>query len=264
MTSSVRGSLDLPHHVAITGGGGGIGGALAQAFAREGCEVAISGRDAARLRNTAARCAKPVATHVCDVTRPAEMENWLFETDDGHPVDCVIACAGLGGGQALAGPAGESAETARHIFDVNVHGVVNTIAPLLPRMVARKSGRLVIISSVAGLIALPDSPAYSASKAAVIVYGEALRRLLKPHGIAVTLVCPGFVDTDMVRSLPIQPPFMWSSERAAAVILEAIGRKRAMVVFPWQMRGAVFLAGMLPRFLVDRILDRLRARTFQK
>jgi short-subunit dehydrogenase len=198
------------------------------------------------------------------VTQTAEMENWLLAADDDSPVDCVIACAGAGGGSALAGTAGESAETARRIFEVNVHGVVNTVVPLLPRMVARRSGHVVVIASVAGLIALPDSPAYSASKAAVIIYGEGLRRLLRPHGIAVTLVCPGFVDTEMVRSLSMRPPFMWSSERAAAVVLQAVRRRRTMVVFPWQMRGGIWLSRVLPRFIVDRILDRLRAGTFQK
>lgn len=253
-----------PRHVLITGGSGGIGGALAEVFAREGCRVGISGRDPSRLQMTAARCGGLVGARVCDVTQALEMQRWLIAADDESPVDCVVACAGSGGGGALAGPAGESAEAARRIFEVNVLGVVNTVAPLLPRMVARRSGHVVIIASVAGLIALPDSPAYSASKAAVIVYGEALRRLLRPHGVAVTLVCPGFVDTEMVRSLPIRPPFLWTPERAAAVIHEAVRRKRAMVVFPWQMRGALLLARALPRFVVDRILDRLRAGTFQK
>jgi len=254
----------LPRHVLITGATGGIGGALALAMAREGSRVGVSGRRAAELERLAGRCTASLDARVCDVTDAAAMERWLVESDDRDPVDCVIACAGYGGGETLAGVAGESAETARRIFDVNVHGVVNTIAPLLPRMVGRRAGHLVIVASVAGLIALPDSPAYCGSKSAVIAYGEGLRRLLKPFGVAVTLVCPGFVDTDMVRSLPLRPPFLWTAERAAEVILNAVRDRRTMVVFPWQLRVGVILARSLPRFAVDFILDRLRARTFQK
>ena len=251
-------------HVLITGGGGGIGRALATAFSRQGARVGICGRDLAKLHATAAQCRGEVFSRVCDVTRAAEMQDWLQSCDSERPVDCVVACAGTGGGDALAGVAGESGDSARQIFEVNALGVINTIAPLLPRMVERRSGRVVIISSLAGLIALPDAPAYSASKSAVIAYGDGLRRLLRPQGVAVTLVCPGFVDTDMVRSLPMRPPFMWTADRAAAVILDGVLRNKAMIAFPWQLRWAVMASHILPRPIVDRILDCLRAETFQR
>jgi short-subunit dehydrogenase len=257
-------SAAAPTHALITGGGGGIGKALAVAFSKQGARVGLCGRDLDKLRIAADACPGPVSVRRCDVTQAADMEDWLLSCDAEAPVDCVVACAGIGGAETLAGPLSEGGETARRIFAVNAQGVVNTVTPLLPRMAARRSGRVVVISSLAGLIALPDSPAYSASKAAVIVYGESLRRLLRDQGISVTVVCPGFVDTDMVRSLGMRPPFLWTAERAAAVILDGIIREKAMVAFPWQLRAALLASRILPRPAVDRILSRLRARAFQQ
>ena len=251
-------------HVAITGGGGGIGAALAVEFSRRGARVALCGRSLEKVRAAAARCLGETSTRACDVTRAGEIKDWVLSCDEDRPIDCLVACAGVGGEAALAGEAGESAAAARRILEVNAVGVVNTISPLLPRLVARRSGRVVIISSLAGLVALPDSPAYSASKAAVIVYGESLRRLLRTQGVAVTVVCPGFVDTPMVRSLPFRPPFMWTPERAAAVIVDGIARGRPMVSFPWQMRAAIGVSRIFPRPIVDRLIDRLRAESLSK
>ena len=257
-------SAKAPGHVAITGGGGGIGAALAVAFSRRGARVALCGRDLAKLSRAAEACPGPATFAVCDVTRPEEVGQWLLALDAERPVDCIVANAGLGGGEALAGRFGESLETCRRILDVNVLGVVNSTLPLVGRMAERESGRIILVSSLAGLIALPDSPAYSASKAAVIAWGDAMRRLLKPHGVAVTVVCPGFVDTDMVRSLPMRPPFMWSPEKAAERIVEGALGGSSYIVFPWQLRAAIGLSHVLPRPSVDFILDRLRARNFAK
>lgn len=254
----------LPSHALITGASSGIGGAIAVLLAASGCRVGLAGRDKAKLEAVASRCKGEVDIHVCDVTRADATRDWILGSDDKIPVDCVVACAGIGGGDVLAGPAGESPETARRVIEVNVMGAINAVAPLLERMVARRGGQIVFVSSVAGLIALPDSPAYCASKAALVAYGESLRRLLKPYGVHVSVACPGFVDTEMVRSLPLRPPFMWSADSAALAIVEAAKRRRAVFVFPWQMRLGVFLSRVLPRSLVDIILNRLRPGALSK
>jgi short-subunit dehydrogenase len=252
-----------PKHVLITGGGGGLGAALALEFAWRGARIGICGRDSVRLDAAAAACNGLAQVSVCDVTDADRLGAWLTSADDDLAVDCVIACAGVGGEAALAGPAGQSAAASRKIIDVNVQGVINTVTPLMERMMARGGGRIAIIASLAGLIALPDSPAYCASKAAVIVYGEALRRLLRRSGVSVTGVCPGFVDTAMARSLPMRPPFLWTAARAATVIADGVVGRRAMVVFPWQLRVAVSAARLLPRALTDRLLARSRVEDFR-
>jgi short-subunit dehydrogenase len=254
---------DPPNHVLITGGGGGLGAALAQNFARRGAMIGICGRDPKKLKAAAAACGGRARFAVCDVTDADGLRTWLIAADDSRPVDCVIACAGIGGGAALAGQFGESAETVRAILDVNVQGVVNTVAPLMERMIARRSGRIAIVSSLAGLIALPDSPAYCASKAAVVAYGEALRRFLRHFDVSVTVICPGFVDTDMARSLPMRPPFLWTAQKAAAAMADGVVRRRALVAFPWQLRIAISLSRCLPRPVTDRLLDGARAKDFR-
>lgn len=251
-----------PKHVLITGGGGGLGAALALEFAARGAQVELCGRNAAKLEAAASACGPSTRFSVCDVTDAEAVRLWLEAADDRSPVDCVVACAGLGGADTLAGPLGEDAAAARRVIQVNVEGVINAVAPLLGRFAARRNGCVVIISSLAGLIALPDSPAYCASKSAVVAYGEALRRLLRRSGVRVSVVCPGFVDTDMVRSLPMRPPFMWSAQRAASVIVAGVVRGCPMIAFPWQLKLGVWASRILPRLIVDRLLDRLKAEDF--
>ena len=121
-------------------------------------------------------------------------------------------------------------------------------------MVERRAGRIGIISSLAGHCGLPQSPAYSASKAAARVYGEGLRRLLEPSGVSVTVVCPGFIDTPMSASLPVRRPFLVSADTAAARIAGAMARRKAEISFPWQLALTMQLGLWLPRPVTDRLL----------
>jgi short-subunit dehydrogenase len=178
----------------------------------------------------------------------------LSTLDSRSPVDILIANAGIGGIQALAPPAGEPLELARRIADVNLFGVINTVASLTGSLTRRGRGHIVIIGSMGGLQGLAESPVYSASKAAVQVYGEGLRRLLAPKGVRVTVVLPGFISTPMSQSLPFRGPFEWTAERAAARIAAGIERNKAVIVFPWQLRLAGRVIGWLPRPLRDRAL----------
>ena len=199
-----------------------------------------------------------VATKTLDVTDADAMADWLGERDAARDVDLVIANAGMGGSRVLPTLSGEGGDLARAIVSVNTLGVINTIAPILPRMVARGSGHVAIIGSLAGAIGLPQSPAYSASKAAVHIYGDGLRRLVGRQGVRVTVVLPGFVDTPMSRSLAIKRPFLWSAERAADRIARDIARGAARSVFPLPLRLAVGLQHYLPGPLVDMILGQFQ------
>jgi short-subunit dehydrogenase len=170
----------------------------------------------------------------------------------------VIANAGIGGEKVIAPIAGEPLTVAREIVETNILGVTNSVIPLLPRFVARGRGHVVIISSLAAYLGLPDAPLYSASKAAIRVYGHGLRRLLGPKGICVTVVCPGFVATPMSASLPGRPPFIWSAERAAARIVSGLERGKRDISFPWQLVALTRLAAALPPLLIDPLLHRMR------
>ncbi len=255
-----------PRHVLITGASSGIGAALAQHYAGPGVALSLFARNAARLEAVAEACRKAggeAATGVGDVGDPALMADWTEACEARRPVDLVIANAGMGGEHALAGAAGESLAAANDMMRTNVAGVANTIIPLLPRLVARRSGQIAIVSSLAAYVALPDTPIYCASKAAVRVYGHGLRRLLAPQGVDVTVVCPGFVATPMSASLGARLPFVWTAERAARHIANGLAHGRREISFPWQLATLARLAGLLPSRLVDPLLhqSRLGARS---
>jgi short-subunit dehydrogenase len=244
-------------HVVITGASSGLGAALARAYAKAGVRLTLSGRHEERLASVAAECVAAGAETsvvVCDVTDAAGMAAWLASADQARAIDIVFANAGIGGRAAIAPPHGETGATAHLIIATNTLGVINTATPILPRFVERRSGHFVVISSLAGLLGLPHSPAYCGSKAAVGIYAEGLRRLMRPHGVRVTVVNPGFIDTPMARSLPtIQ---MWSADKAARAVKSAVSRGKAEFTFPWSLRLAIVAARVAPNWLLDAVLAR--------
>ncbi len=245
-------------HVVITGASSGLGVALARTFAAPDCALSLFGRDAARLSAVADNCRAAhavVETFSCDVTDASGMSEALRELDARRPVDILIANAGIGGRSVLAPPDGEPLDGARRIADVNLLGVINTVAPLTERLCARGRGHIVMIGSMAGLHGFSESPVYSATKAAVRIYGEGLRRLLAPRNVRVTVVLPGFVTTPMSQSLPLARPFEWSAERAALRIVRGIEHNEAEVIFPWQFRVAHRALSLMPRRLRDRAIS---------
>src|SRR5579859_7811142 len=178
--------------IVITGASSGLGAALACRYARPGVTLGLVGRNEARLQQVADQCRQTgadVDARVIDVGDRAALEPWL--ADFGRsPINIVIANAGTSAGPA-PGSQIEGLELATRQVRTNLLGVMHTVEPLLPDMIARGRGKIVVVASVAGYRGLPYSPAYSASKAGARMYGESLRALLKPAGIAVTVVCPG-------------------------------------------------------------------------
>ena len=259
-----RRELPEPRHVVITGASSGIGRALAEAYARPGRLLSLGGRSAERLEACAEACrarGASVETHCCDVTDFATLEVWLGECDRREPVDLLIANAGVGGAGAMAADCGEEPGAARQILSVNALGVVSTVSALLPRFVERRAGHVAVMGSLAGFLGLPDCPAYSASKAAVHAYAEALRRLVRPAGVYVTVIAPGFVETPMGAGLTLPRPWLWSAERAAEHIAAGLSRRARTIVFPWQLRAAITAGKLLPTAVLDEVLTRARTRT---
>lgn len=242
--------------VLITGASGGLGAALAEDYAGPGRILHLSGRDAARLGAVAARARAKgalVQETLIDVRDAAAMTSWLEGLVD--LPDIVIANAGISGGTGAR--SGDEAEQTRTIFDVNVGGVLNTVLPLLERMRRRGSGRIVLISSLAGFRGLPSAPAYCASKALVRVWGEGLRGWLAADGVGVSVVCPGFVDTPMTRVNRFPMPFLMDAGKAARIIRKGVDSRRARIAFPWPLAWGVTLLAALPPAWTDGLLVRL-------
>jgi short-subunit dehydrogenase len=245
----------LYRSILITGASGGIGAALALAFAAPGVHLALGGRDPARLESIAEACGRTGAlaeSARVDVTHREAMAAWVLAADRAAPLDLVIANAGTAGPGGYGGP-----EAARTIFAVNLDGVLNTVEPILPPMSARGRGQLALMSSLASFRGLPSAPAYCASKAAVRVWGEALRGRLGRQGITVSVICPGFVRTPMTAGNPFPMPLIMSPERAAAIIRRGLLRRRARIAFPLPLYWGVRLLQALPRGAADRWLARL-------
>ncbi|HUI18958.1 MAG TPA: SDR family NAD(P)-dependent oxidoreductase [Alphaproteobacteria bacterium] len=249
--------MERPRHILITGGSSGLGAALALAYAGPGIRLALAGRDAARLAATAARCRSQgaeVETAQIDVADAPAMADWMGRADNAQPLDLVLANAGV----ALpAGGLDERAERVRLTFAVNLMGVVNTVEPAIALMAPRQRGQIALMSSLAGFRGLPSAGAYSASKAAVKAYGEALRGELAAFGIAVSVICPGFVKSRMTEANKFPMPLLMESTRAAAIIKRGLARNQARIAFPLRLYAAMWLLAALPPALTDRLLVRL-------
>jgi len=246
--------------ILITGASSGIGAALARAYAAPGVHLALGGRDRARLDQIAAHCRAAGAAaepRRIDVTERDAMAAWIEAVDDAAPLDLVIANAGISGSARDQAP---PAERTRAMFAVNLEGTLNTVEPALPRMLGRRRGHLALMSSLAGFRGMPSAPAYCASKAAVRVYGEALRGRLAGDGVAVSVICPGFVRTPMTAANPFAMPLMMSPERAALIIRRGLGRRRARIAFPLRLYLATRLLAGLPPGLADRLVARIPAK----
>jgi short-subunit dehydrogenase len=143
----------------------------------------------------------------------------------------------------------ESAHESRAVIETNVMGVLNTIHPLLPRMISRGHGQIGIVSSLAGFVPLPEAPSYCASKAAVLSYGLALRAAVEGRGVRVSVICPGYVTTPMTTKETGWKPFQMSAEKAADLAMRGLAANRAVVAFPAVLATLSWIGGILPDWL---------------
>jgi short-subunit dehydrogenase len=240
----------------ITGASSGIGWALARALAAERCRVGLVARRLDRLEALAGEIrqaggtAAVAAADVADRTQTLEAIGHL--RGELGPVDLLVANAGVGATTALD-PV--NLDAIEWTFRVNVMGVVHAIAAVLPEMLRRSRGHLAAVSSLAAYKGLPGESAYCASKAAVNSYMEGLRIQLRDRGIAVTTICPGFVETPMVANDNFrQLPFLMSADKAARRIVRALRRRAKVYDFPWQMGLLMRLTRWLPDWVIAHFM----------
>ncbi len=241
--------------IVITGASSGIGEALALDYARPGAALALTGRDAGRLETVAAACRARGATVVADTVDVVDRDRlaaWLTAFDDAHPVDLVIANAGISIDKDNSSL--DDFSVIRRTLDVNLGGMLNTVEPLIARLIARKRGQIAVVASLAGFIGLPYSASYNASKAAVRVWGESVRYVLKKHGVGVSVVCPGFVVSRMTANAPFPMPFLMTAQRASAIIRRGLARNHARIAFPVGTKAAVWFGQLLPGGWTARLL----------
>jgi short-subunit dehydrogenase len=244
--------------VLISGASSGIGSALARYYAKPGVRLALTGRNVERLTAVADACRKAsaeVSLSAADITDASATRQWVLSEDDQQPLDLVIANAGISG---ESGPVSPDAELATRIYTVNVLGMLNTVEPLLPRLIARRSGQIGIMASIAGFRGLPRGPAYSGSKAALIVQGEAWRVTMAEATVGVSVICPGYVRTPLTERHRFNLPFLLEPEDAARTIAAGLAANRARIIFPWQLRLAAWMFRALPESWTRRLVQSSR------
>jgi 3-oxoacyl-[acyl-carrier protein] reductase len=205
----------------VTGGGRGIGANVARALATDGWSVAISARTASQVESVAEDSGLPI---VADVSQESDVQRMVEEVETSlGPIDLLVANAGIAGWE-------EETWTMDvgdwwHTFEVNVLGVHLCCRAVIPGMIERGGGRIVITGSGAAYLPTSRNAAYAASKAAVWRYGEVLARQLEPHGIATFVISPGLVRTDMTADVfPDDAP--WTPPELAPKLVLALASGR--------------------------------------
>ncbi len=151
----------------------------------------------------------------------------------------------------------ELEQATRALFATNVDGVFNTILPLLGAMKERRAGRILLISSLAASAPLPGGVAYSASKAAVRMYGEALRAQVYRDGLRVNVICPGYVESDMTAANKTPMPGLMSMDAAIRVMTRGIAADVPVIQFPASLHTALWaMARVLPPSLLHTLSRR--------
>ena len=242
--------------VFITGASSGIGQALALRFYAAGYRLALAARRSAEVQSWAEAnsiSADRYQIYSADVSHIDSMvaAGQACIAAQGVP-DVVIANAGISIGMDSA--VRKDLDVMVQTFATNSIGVAATFHPFVAAMVARGSGALVGIGSVAGIRGLPGHGAYCASKAATISYCESLRGDLRPSGVKVVTICPGFIDTPLTRQNRYAMPFLMKAEVFADKAFGAIQAGHSYRVIPWQMGVVAKLLRLLPNALFDRAL----------
>lgn len=247
-----------PKSILITGASNGIGKALAIHYAKSGISLFLSGRNEQRLEETANRCRNKgatVSTWIGDVSDESGIKQWIIKSDRQQRLNLVIANAGVALGSSTVEGLHKAAIDS---YEINVTGVFNTIHPALDVMSKRRpypvnDAQVAIMSSVMGYVGMARSPAYSSSKATVKHYGEALRGTFRAMGIGVTVICPGYVASQITTNNTSTMPFIMPADKAAAIIAKGLARNKPRITFPWQMVIITRICMNLPAFIADRL-----------
>jgi len=229
----------------ITGASGAICGEIARRLADAGVEVAATARPSDRLDTLAAGSAN-ITAFPADVLKPDELKASVTKIEaELGPVDLALLGAGM---YSPFDVKAIDLEGFHKSVALNVDGVINGVAAVLPPMLQRRGGHLAIMGSLFGYAGWPGNGSYGASKAAVINLAESLKLELRGTGVDVTIINPGFVDTPLNASYdPKKKLFVMSKERCARKILEKLPKRPYEIAFPPQVEGFLKTVRDLPR-----------------
>ena len=240
----------------ITGASSGIGQALALRYHRAGYRLALAARRTSEVKTWVEAQGISAGSYEIYSADVAVTDSIVAAGRDciarqGVP-DVVIANAGISVGMDTA--VRDDLDVMARTFATNNIGMAATFHPFVDAMAQRGSGTLVGIGSVAGIRGLPGHGAYCASKAAAIAYCESLRGEMRPHGVRVVTISPGYIDTPLTRQNRYGMPFLMQADDFADRAFRAIAAGVSYRVIPWQMGVVAKLLHMLPNALFDKLL----------
>ena len=234
----------------ITGASTGIGRDVALQLSAAGVRVAASARSAEKLGALGAG----VLAVPLDVTDAAACRSAVarIESELG-PIDLAVFGAGT-----YSPVTTEELDPARfaHMMETNYMGVVNCLAALAPGMIARRSGHLSWIASVAGYMGLPKAAAYGPTKAALINLAESLYPEMRAKGVSVSVINPGFVETPLTAQNDFEMPFLMKPEEAARRTIEGLAAGRFEVAYPRRFVAILKAVRLLPYPIFFRLIAR--------
>lgn len=237
--------MQSPRTIAITGASSGLGAALAVEYARPGVTLAFAARRTELLRQVEVACvergAKVTWAHV-DVRDIEQVEAWVAGID---PIDLLIANAGVFSGNG-PGDILESSTDAASQIATNLVGTIATANAAARQMKRRRQGHIALVSSLAAIMPLADAPAYSASKAGILAYGEALREYLAASSVTVSVILPGHIATAQTSVHAGPLPGIIPAEQAARIIHRRLERRETFIAFPRHMHWMIRLGRFLP------------------
>ena len=220
-----------------------------------GWTVAVTARDEGKLQALAAAHPGRIIAAPCDVTDAAAMKATLarIEAEAGRPVALAMFNAGA---WKEMGAADFDLGAFRVMVATNLIGTAAGLDAVMPAMIARKSGQIAIVASVAGYRGLPRAVAYGATKAALISMAESLKFDLDRVGVTMTVVNPGFVRTAMTSKNTFPMPFLLEVDDAAERIVRGLASGRFEVAFPWQLVCPLKVLQILPGRLFFWLVSR--------
>jgi short-subunit dehydrogenase len=240
--------------VFITGGTGGIGKGFALHYLSQGFEVGICGGTQKDFIAAFPDRHSALSFYEVDVTNRPEINQCIKDFSKGN-LSLLIACAGINNGEPHNDrPLNFDREI--KIIDVNLLGTIHAFEAAISIMQPLNQGQLVAVSSAAGLAGMPEAPAYSASKGALITYCEALSIRLKKNNIKVTVLAPGYIDTPLARSTVKHfetKSNTMTVEQAVPLMVSAIERKDILYIFPTNLKIISVILRFLPRKFYHRI-----------
>ena len=243
--------------VLLTGASSGIGYSLAKSLPKENCSLALISRRKnilkqleTELKNRRNR----VISYSCDVSNIDEVrETYSQIKNDFGKVDIAILNAGI---SHRADVKNYSAEIAEKIFNVNVFGIINFVEQLLPEFLERREGIIVGVSSLAEVRGFPKSGFYNASKSAASLLLESLRIELKPFGVKVITIKPGFVRSPMTDKNDFRMPFLMDLDEATNSIIKGLRKEKQIIQFPLPIVFGAKIMKLLPNWLFDYLMSK--------